>query len=426
MISLKSFKPQGTLNFFMKRRKETMEKSITYAPAAQAQNKYQRNLRLILAETILTSVGAGFSVSTITEFWKSVGMDQTEIGLVQMLFTVVVLLLDIPMGYLADRFNRKIMNIIGDIGVAIGFMLYAFTNSMYTVLAAECTLGLFTAMTSGVDQTFLKTTCKRIDPSKSYLSKVTSNMYTGKYIAMIIVIFIGGFISKISLRLAIGLSFLPYFIGGIISMWIVDYGDNSDEEDPNMLKDMKKKAKKLLEDKKVKLYMACYVIGREITHPHIWVLTPMLLMCGVPLELTCLGWILNHVMKIFGARFSNKLADCKTSTKFMILMITQFTWLLVLIIHTNIFTVWLFGLNGFVQGLSDVTLVIPLQVSTEDKVQTQVMSMASTGSRLLYIPLVFLVNYLGNIKLELALLGVIAVFLPICLLALRRLKQIGE
>lgn len=406
-----------------------MEKSTFSAhatQAAQAPIKYQRNLRLILAETILTSIGAGFSVSTITEFWKSVGMDQTEIGLVQMLFTVVVLLLDIPMGYLADRFNRKIMNVIGDIGVAIGFMLYAFSNSMYTVLAAECTLGLFTAMTSGVDQTFLKTTCKKIDPSKSYLSKVTSNMFTGKYIAMIIVIFIGGFISKISLRLAIGLSFLPYFIGGIISMGIVDCGENSNKDDPSLIEDMKKKAKKILEDKKVKLYMLCFILGREITHPHIWVITPMLLMCGVPLELACLGWVSLHTMKIFGARFSNKLANCKTSTKFLILMVTQFTWLLVLVIHTNIFTVWLFALNGFVQGIADVTLVIPLQVSTDDKVQTQVMSMASTGARLLYIPMVFFVNYLGNIRLELALLGVVVAFMPLCIFSFLKLKKFGE
>ena len=108
-----------------------MAKSITVPRAMQAHNKYQRNIRLIMAETILTSIGAGFSVSTITDFWNSIGMDQTQIGLVQMLFTVVVLLLDIPMGYIADRFNRKIMNIIGDLGEAIGFVLYAFSTNMY-------------------------------------------------------------------------------------------------------------------------------------------------------------------------------------------------------------------------------------------------------------------------------------------------------
>jgi len=79
------------------------------------ENKYKKNLRKIIAETILTSIGAGFSVATITVFWYSIGMDQTAIGFVQMVFTIVICCLDIPMGYLADRFNRKALNIIGDI-----------------------------------------------------------------------------------------------------------------------------------------------------------------------------------------------------------------------------------------------------------------------------------------------------------------------
>ena len=74
--------------------------------------KYQRNLRLILIETVLTSIGAGFSISTINIFWNSIGMNQADIGLTQMLFTVSILLLDIPMGYIADRFSRKLLNIV--------------------------------------------------------------------------------------------------------------------------------------------------------------------------------------------------------------------------------------------------------------------------------------------------------------------------
>ena len=69
---------------------------------------YKKNLIKIILETILTSIGAGFSVATITIFWNSIGMDQKAIGFVQMAFTIVICCLDIPMGYLADRCNRKL------------------------------------------------------------------------------------------------------------------------------------------------------------------------------------------------------------------------------------------------------------------------------------------------------------------------------
>ena len=71
---------------------------------------YKKNLKLIMIETVLTSIGAGFSVPIINLFWESIGMNQTDIGFTQMMFTIVVVCLDIPMGYLADRFNRKTKN----------------------------------------------------------------------------------------------------------------------------------------------------------------------------------------------------------------------------------------------------------------------------------------------------------------------------
>lgn len=51
---------------------------------------HKKNLKLIIIETILTSIGAGFSVPIINVFWNSIGMNQTDIGFVQMIFTIVV------------------------------------------------------------------------------------------------------------------------------------------------------------------------------------------------------------------------------------------------------------------------------------------------------------------------------------------------
>ena len=125
-------------------------------------DKYKKNLRLTMIETVLTSIGAGFSVPIINLFWNSIGMDQADIGFTQMMFTIVIVCLDIPMGYLADRFNRKILNIIGDLGVALTFLYYAFAGNMYMAIFGECLLGVFMAMTNGVDQSFIKYNCDTV------------------------------------------------------------------------------------------------------------------------------------------------------------------------------------------------------------------------------------------------------------------------
>lgn len=388
--------------------------------------KYERNLKLIIWETLLTSIGAGFSISTITVFWNSIGMNQTAIGFTQMMFTIVILCLDIPMGYIADRFNRKVLNIIGDIGAAITFAFYAFAQNVYMAILAECMLGVFMAMTNGVDQSFVKFNANKIDSTGELLKKTNTRMHTLKYVTMLIVVLIGGFIAKYSLRLTVLLSFIPYFIGGILAIFIKDYNGKAQVKHKNPVKDLLSNVKEIIKTPKVKTYLLSYIIGREITHAQIWILTPLLIMVGVPIEIVSLGWIFNNIMQIIGSKIAEKMIHIKTSNKFAIPILIEIIWIIILIVNTNIVTVWLFTLNGLVQGLVSGNLVTLLQEKTKDELQTSVMSIASTGARLLYIPLVYFTNYFGNIKLQLALVCVAVVFIPIGLIVYKQLKNLEK
>lgn len=383
----------------------------------------KRNLNLIMIETILTSISAGFSVPIISIFWNSIGMNQTDIGFTQMMFTIVIVLLDIPMGYLADRFNRKVLNIVGDIGVALTFIFYAFSKNMYMAILSECLLGVCMSMTNGVDQAFIKNNADKIDGTGKLFKKLNSQIYTYRYSVMFIVMLIGGIISKYSLRLVVGISFLPYFIGGIVAFFIKDDSKKIESNHKNMLKDMCFNIKDILKDKKVRNYLLAYVIGSEITHPQIWVFTPLMIMVGVPIEIVSLGWILTQIFQILGAKITEKIVEIKTSAKFIAMVAISILWMGVLVINTNIFTIWVFVLNGLIRGLFSGSIVTPLQENTKEEHQTSVISIASTSAKILYIPLVYIINYLGNIKLQLALLGMIVIFTPISLYAYKKLRK---
>ena len=384
---------------------------------------YQKNLNLTIIETILTSIGVGFSVPIINLFWNSIGMNQTDIGFTQMIFTIVIVCLDIPMGYLADRFNRKILNIIGDIGVSLTFIYYAFARNMYMAILAECLLGVFMAMTNGVDQSFIKYNADKIDSSGNLFKKINTKIYTMRYASSFIVMLIGGFISKYSLRLTIIMSFFPYIIGGIVAFFIKDYADKSERKHKNVLKDMIISTKEIMKTKETKTYILAYIVGKELTHPHIWNFTQLLNMVGVPIEIVSIGWILSEIFKIIGAKIAEKICNIKTSVKFAMSVVITFLWMLVLIINTNIFTVWIFVLNGLICGVSLANLITPLQETVKEEYQTSVISIASTGARLFYIPLVYIINYLGNIKPQLALVGMIVIFTPISLYIYNELKK---
>ena len=387
-------------------------------------NAYSKNLRRIIMETILSAMGASFSVATITIFWNSIGMDQTAIGFVQMMFTVAICMLDIPMGYIADRFNRKLLNVIGDLGVAFTFLLYAFSGNMYMVLIAECLLGLFMAMTNGVDQAFIKYNCNMLDESGKLFKKVNIKIYTLKYISLLFATIVGGFIAKYNLRLCILISFVPYLLAGFIAIRIKDFDIKLESKQKNLFKDMFSNIKTILADKTTRAYLFSYVLGQEITHPQIWIFTPLLIMVGVPIQIVSIGWVINYIMQIIGSKISEKMVNLKTSYKFAIPMLIEIVWLIIILINTNIVTVWLFSLNGFVHGLFAGNMTTSLQEAVSDEIQASIISVASTGSRLLYIPLVYIINYLGNIQLQLGLLGMVVIFFPLCLVSFINLKKL--
>ena len=387
-------------------------------------NTYAKNLRRIIMETILSAMGASFSVATITLFWNSIGMDQAAIGFVQMMFTIAVCLLDIPMGYIADRCNRKLLNIVGDIGVAFTFLFYAFSDNMYMVLVAECLLGIFMAMTNGVDQAFIKYNCDMLDKTGNLFKKLNIKIFTLKYISLLLATIVGGFIAKYNLRLSILISFVPYFIGGIIAIRIKDFNVKLESKQKNLFKDFFINIKTILADKTTRAYLFSYILGQEITHPQIWIFTPLLIMVGVPIQIVSIGWVINYIMQIVGSKISEKMVNLKTSYKFAIPMLIQIVWLIIIVIEPNIITIWLFSLNGLVHGLFAGNMTTSLQEAVSDKIQSTIISVASTGSRLLYIPLVYIINYLGNIQLQLGLLGVVVIFFPLCLISFINLKKL--
>ena len=375
------------------------------------QTSYQKNLRLIEFETVLSSIGVGFAVSIMTIFWNSIGMNQTDIGFTQMIFTISILLFDIPLGYIADRFNRKILNIFGDIGTAFSFVLYAIAQNM------------FMAMTKGVDASFIKYNAEQIDPTGELFKKLNVKIQIARYFALFITTALGGVIARYSLRMAIGASFVPYFVAGVIAFFIKDDNGKLEKKSNNPFKDMLIAFKEILSSKKTRVLMMASVSGNEVTHAQIWVLTPLLLLVGVPIEIVSLGWVMNFLMQTIGGRISLKMIHWKPSRMYALPMLIEFVWMITIIIHVNIITVWLFAFNGFVHGMVRSNLETVLQESARNEVQTSVMSIRSTFCRLLYIPVVYFVNYLGNIKLTYALLGVCIIFIPIFVITMIGLKK---
>ncbi len=374
----------------------------------------KRNLKLVMLESALTS--ALLAMSIMTPFFYSIGLSQLQISQTQAIFTVVMMILNLPTGWLADRFGRKWANVIGDFGVALTFMVYAMAQNFLTATLCECFLGFFMALSQGVDQSLLRHFCHKISPKEDFFRQKTARMNCWHYVVTLVLVWLGGPIGAISLRLAVLLSGIPYIIGGIASLMVTDDSEKL-VTNKSPFRDMLRIVVSSFRNRPLCLRIFTYAVGREMTHAIIWVFTPLLIMVGVPLTVVSTAWALNALASLIGARlavkFSIRLKDWQIFALPLALMMFSMG---IISAHLNIITIWFYLLMGIVQGWTGATLMPLVQRYVRPEEQTSVISLASIVGRLIYIPTSLLVGWAGNWQITRTPLVVLLCFAPVGLL----------
>lgn len=367
-----------------------------------------RNLRLVMLESELTK--ALLSMSIMTPFFYSIGLTQLEISGTQIIFTLIMMILNVPMGWVADRFSRMWANVIGDFGVALVFVAYAFAHDFWSVVICESLLGCFMALSQGVGQGLLKYFCSQIDPHEDFFRRQTAKLHCLHYVSTLIFVWLGGPLGAISFRLAILLSGAPYVVAGFASLFVRDDSKKL-ESGGNPLSDMLRIASMSLQNRPLRARIIAYAVGREMTHSVIWVFTPLLTLVGVPISVVSLAWALNAATCLIGAmlakRFSTKLKDWQVFALPLFLMVLSMgvmSW------NLNLVTIWFYLLMGIVQGWTGSTLLPLVQRYVLPEEQTTVISLAHVFSRLVYIPVSFAIGWIAGINLSLTPLANLTIF----------------
>lgn len=387
----------------------------------------KRNLRLVIAES---SVTAGLlAMPIMTPFFNSVGLTQTQISETQIIFTLVTIFLNFPLGYLADRISRKWANIIGDFGHALIMIVYSQVGGFWGAVICECLFGISSALTDGVDQSLLrhfvgKVASKNNQSEVQLLRAKTSQLEIWKQICNLFLLALGGPIGAISFRLAVALSAVNHLVGGIISIFIKDDSEKFHPTHKNPLKDMHRIATTAIRTPPLRHRIFAYAIAHEMTHGIIWVVTPLFLKAGIPISIVSFAWVGNALMGMLGAHLAGKygknLSDAATLAVPLTLMTIS---MMTMALHLSSITVWIYALMGITQGWTASTMMPMVQHYTKASEQTSVLSLTKMFSQLLYIPVVWIIGYVADIELTYGLFATVAIFLPLGAISIKQLAK---
>lgn len=110
-----------------------------------------------------------FPMAIITLFWKDqIGLSLTQILLLQGIFSVAMVIMEYPSGYLSDRIGyRAALSFAALLGI-VGWGLYTVAGTFAQVLVAEIILGISFSFISGSDSALLYESLKSSGDERFY------------------------------------------------------------------------------------------------------------------------------------------------------------------------------------------------------------------------------------------------------------------
>jgi MFS family permease len=108
-------------------------------------------------------------VPVLVPFYKSHGLQATQLLTIQTAFSVSQLIFEIPSGYLSDVIGRKKTLILAAACMVAGIGIYILSSSFWFFILAETVLGLAGALRSGTDSAILYDHLKSINDEHKYM-----------------------------------------------------------------------------------------------------------------------------------------------------------------------------------------------------------------------------------------------------------------
>ncbi len=164
-----------------------------------------------------------------------------------------------------------------------GFVFYSLANSFTEVVIAEILIGVGMAFSQGADTALLRTHCLLL--GRSYAGQA-ANTAIIKSFACMAAVSLGGIIGSTGQRLIFVLNAVPFFIGTILSLFVAEVGEKRQKQPVHPVRDIYNVTRIALYDRKDLAWaILASSTARELTQSLIWVLTPLLLIVGVPVSI---------------------------------------------------------------------------------------------------------------------------------------------
>lgn len=146
-------------------------------------------------------------------FYQENGLGMKEVFVLQAIYSIAIVVLEIPSGYFADALGRKNTLVIGTTLGFLGFLTYSLSNCFWGFLIAEVILGFGQSLISGADSALLYDSLLVHKKEDDYMKHEGRMISVGNFAEASAGV-VGGLLATLSLR-------YPYYFQTAIAFFAI-------------------------------------------------------------------------------------------------------------------------------------------------------------------------------------------------------------
>ena len=345
-------------------------------------------------------------------FYQDNGMGMHEIFVLKAIYSVAIVSMEIPSGWMADVWGRKKTLILGSILGSAGFLLYSFSYGFLAFVIAEIILGVGHSFVSGADSAMLYDSLKAAKKTEKYVKlegRITSIGNFAEAIAGVV----GGFLAAISLRTPFFFQFAVAAIAIPASIALIEPHNESTGKLLTIKKLVANIKIILTKNQNLRISILLSALTGTTTLTFAWLVQPFFKEIDLPVEMFGIFWTALNLTVGVSSVFAHKIEDFfdKKSTLLIIIVLLALGYFLsgISITFWGISFLFLFYI---VRGIATPVLKNYINQYTESEVRATMLSVRNFIIRIIFAAVGPLLGWItDNIDLKSAFLLAGALYL---------------
>jgi len=321
-------------------------------------------------------------VPVMVPFYKECGLSSAQVLIVQAIFSIAMLLFEIPTGYFADAFGRRKAIIAASFLLPSGLLVYSLSSSFLMFCLAEILIAAAFALRSGTDSAVVYDTLFKLGRAKEYM-KIDGRAGLSERLGDAFASVLGGLLSAVSLR-------FPFIVNIFTSAAMIPVAFSIKEpnditpEKKNHIAEVKRAVKYSLTHPEVRALSLLFAVVFGMSVVGIW--TYFFFYREHNISIMWFG-ILHAVFGLasgFGSFVAHKLeksAGKKASLYFLIF--PGISFLIMAYANLSVSLPFIMA-NGFFLGYGITIIITYINDLTESSIRATVLSVAGMGKGLLF------------------------------------------